>query len=136
MRISGMDIVFAAFLLIWCYLLYLYIRRRTDRKKTNWIEVTAKVVYIDEKVGKGRHGGHITMYQPTLEYDWKGFKRTLRMDAWDSTAHYQIGDKIVLLVDSDNPSHYRYKNIFQEPAAKMIIGVLIMIATILIAKRK
>ena len=98
-------------------------------------EVVAEVVCINEKRGSGSHAGRMMVYQPVFAYEWHGWTRQLSPRAWDSDMKYEVGDKVVLLIDPEHPENFRYKDTARDPMLKIvfiaIMAVLMLAAAML-----
>lgn len=99
-------------------------------KRKNMVEVEATVVSVDSHMSNSGHGRYM-VYQPTFEYCWKGFTRRLTTHYWFSGHNFDIGDKVTILIDPEDASNYRFKDLRYDPKV-FVIRIVIFILIVLV----
>lgn len=127
-------LVFVASILVFVY--YMVTRLTGKNRVKDYIEVEATVINVYEKQAAGSRAGKRKVYCPVFSYEWKGFTRTLESEVWSGSTNFKVGDKVKLLVDPDDSSKFRYKDMTVDPLNRIIFIFLFMLGAIICAALK
>lgn len=130
-----MDPFVISTLVLWGGIFLFFVRYRFSVKKKCSVEVVATVVDVTEHKYHSSHGSGYT-YQPTFTYEWKGFTRTIRSEVRSTAMHFEIGEQVVLLIDPEDASNFRFKSLRYDPVSQICILTLIVPVIILAALLK
>lgn len=94
--------------------------------KSGFVEVEATVIRVNAKKSRRNRGpGYVYVYQPVFTYEWNGWQRTLESEMWSSMANFEVGQKVILLINPKNPGEFRYKT--NDPILPLLLAGFLVI---------
>jgi len=88
------------------------------------IPVTGEVISYDSHESSDDDGGSTTMYTPTYGYSYNGKNYTYTSSTSSSSPDYDIGEKVEVLVDPDNPEEVLVNAFWERWLIVVILGFM------------